>query len=330
MNTPLLLITWRRPHTLRKVVDAIRQVAPTQLFVASDGPSLERPGEAEKVAESRDVIANEVDWPCTIKYLYSDVNQGCRLGVSRAITWFFEQVEEGIILEDDCIPHPDFFGYCTTLLSRYRYDSRIWSVCGSSFQKGNRRGEASYYFSIHGDSWGWASWRRAWFHYADAEDAWFRFRDSGRLDDIFPIPAERRYWRDLLDRLFIDGVPDTWDYQWWLASWMNNGLHAWPNSCLITNQGFDDSGTHTFWQNDFSTLPLEPLGPLTHPEFILPCRQADEFAFVYRRDGLHGILLDAYEQEKRILGSFHPWYLRIKNLRDRGVASYLRSKLPLR
>ena len=124
--TPLLLIAWRRPHTLRQVIDAIRPVAPTRLFVACDGPNPDRPGEAEKVAATRQVIEQEIDWPCQIERLYSDVNQGCRLGVSRAISWFFEQVEEGIILEDDCVPHPDFFPYCASLLERYRHDLRVW------------------------------------------------------------------------------------------------------------------------------------------------------------------------------------------------------------
>ncbi|MDI9406541.1 MAG: hypothetical protein QM522_07510 [Chitinophagaceae bacterium] len=118
MNTPLLLIAWRRPHTLRQVIDAIRPVAPTRLYVACDGPNPDRPGEAEKVAATRAVIETEIDWPCQIERLYADVNQGCRLGVSLAISWFFEQVEEGIILEEDCVPHPDFFPYCTTLLER--------------------------------------------------------------------------------------------------------------------------------------------------------------------------------------------------------------------
>jgi len=108
-DTPLLLIAWRRPPTLRQVIDAIRPVAPTRLYVACDGPNPERPGEAKKVAATRAVIEQEIDWPCQIEKLYSDVNQGCRLGVSHAITWFFEQVEEGIILEDDYVPHPDFF-----------------------------------------------------------------------------------------------------------------------------------------------------------------------------------------------------------------------------
>jgi hypothetical protein len=150
-------------------------VAPKRLYVACDGPNPDCPGEAEKVAATRAVIEQEIDWPCQIERLYSDVNQGCRLGVSRAISWFFEQVEEGIILEDDCVPHPDFFPYCTALLERYRHDMRIWSVCGSNFQLGHRRGDASYYFSIHGDSWGWATWRRAWVCHESAVTNWAEY-----------------------------------------------------------------------------------------------------------------------------------------------------------
>ena len=109
MNTPLLLIAWRRPHTLRQLIDAIRPLAPTRLYVACDGPNPDRPGEAQKVSETRKVIQHEIDWPCEIERNFSDVNQGCRLGVSRAISWFFSHVDEGIILEDDCIPSIKFF-----------------------------------------------------------------------------------------------------------------------------------------------------------------------------------------------------------------------------
>jgi hypothetical protein len=56
------------------VIDAIGPVAPTRLFVACDGPSPERPGEAEKVAAIRQLIEQEIDWPCQIELLYSVVN----------------------------------------------------------------------------------------------------------------------------------------------------------------------------------------------------------------------------------------------------------------
>jgi len=119
-NCPILLIAWRRPETLRQVIDAIRPLAPSRIFVACDGPNPERPGEAEKVFATRAVIEHEIDWPCQIERLYYDVNQGCRLGVSRAITWFFQQVGESIILEDDCVPHPDFFPYYATMPENFR------------------------------------------------------------------------------------------------------------------------------------------------------------------------------------------------------------------
>ena len=326
-SPPLLLIVWRRPHTLRQVIDAIRPVAPTRLFVACDGANPENPGEEEKVAATRAVIEHEIDWPCQIQHLYSDVNHGCRLGVSRAITWFFEQVEEGIILEDDCVPHPDFFPYCTSLLERYRHDTRVWSICGSNFQLGNKRGDASYYFSIHGDSWGWATWRRAWKHYHEGELQWFSFRDSERLDDVFAIPQEREYWREILNLLFIDGLPSAWDYQWWLTSWMNNGLHAWPNSLLVSNRGFDSDATHTFWDNDFASPILEELGDLRHPEFVVPCRAADEFAFLYRRSGLARMKEAEAAAEATKYGWIYPWILRRRQLKEEGMIPYFTSRI---
>jgi len=285
MDTPVLLIVWRRPDTLRQVINAIRPLAPSRLYVACDGPDPERSGEAEKVAATRAVIDCEIDWPCEIKRLYSEINQGCRLGVSRAITWFFEQVEEGIILEDDCIPHPDFFSYCTNLLDRYRNDTRIWSICGSNFQLGHNRGSASYYFSIHGDSWGWATWRRAWLNYASAQESWLEFRDAKRFDDVFAIPNERLYWTEILDLEFLEGKTNTWDYQWWCACWMNHALHAWPNVNLVKNAGFNDDGTHTLIPSAFAEIEVEALGPLTHPTFVLPSTRADSFAFYHRRSG---------------------------------------------
>jgi hypothetical protein len=117
---------------LRQVIDAIRPVAPIRLFIACDGPSSERSGEAEKVAATRQIIEQEIDWPCQIERLYSDVNQGCSIGPIRAISWFFEQVEQGIILGDDYVVHPVFFHYWPTLLGHYRNDTQAWCIRGNN------------------------------------------------------------------------------------------------------------------------------------------------------------------------------------------------------
>lgn len=245
MYTPVLLVAWRRPNTLRQVINAIRPVAPKRLFVACDGPNPNRPGEAEKVAATRFVIENEIDWPCQVERFYSDVNQGCRLGVSGAITWFFEQVEEGIILEDDCVPHPFFFTYCTTLLERYRNDMRVWCISGNNFQNGKWHGDASYYFSRYSHCWGWASWRSRWQHYDSNLNGWPALRDSPLLSTIFEDSIERSYWSGIWQRLLDVGQPDSWAYRWTFSCLVNSGLTALPIRNLVRNVGFGEDSTHT-------------------------------------------------------------------------------------
>ena len=278
LNTPLLLIAWRRPHTLRQVIDAIRPLAPIRMYVACDGPNPERPGEAEKVAATRRVIEQEIDWPCQIERLYSDVNQGCRVGVSRAISWFFDQVEEGIILEDDCVPHPDFFIYCTSLLERYRHDMRVWCISGNNFQDGQWRGDGSYYFSRYNHCWGWASWRRCWQHYDGNLGNWPCIRDSGLMETIFSDPVERKYWSRIWQRLLDQGKPDTWDYQWTFTCLINSGLTALPNHNLVRNVGFGVDATNTTGRA-IDTSVGEGIDASRNPSFILSDSIADRYTF---------------------------------------------------
>jgi len=277
-TAPLLLVAWRRPHTLRQVINAIRPVAPTRLYVACDGPNPQRPGEAEKVAATRAVIEHEIDWPCQIERLYSDVNQGCHLGVSRAITWFFEQVEEGIILEDDCVPHPDFFPYCSTLLERYRHDTRVWCISGNNFQNGQWRGDGSYYFSRYNHCWGWASWRRCWQHYDADLSQWPALRESGRLDTVFEDPLERTYWSGIWQRRLDTGEPDTWDYQWTFTCLANSSLTALPNRNLVSNVGFGEDASHTTG-GAINTTISEGIDPTHHPSFLLRDAVADRYTY---------------------------------------------------
>ena len=278
MDTPVLLIAWRRPQTLFQVIDAIRPIAPTRLFVACDGPNPDRSGEVDKVAETRALIEREIDWPCQIERFYSDINQGCRLGVSRAITWFFEQVEEGIILEDDCVPHPDFFPYCQILLERYRTDTRVWCISGNNFQNGQWRGDGSYYFSRYNHCWGWASWRRCWQNYDAGLSHWPALRDSGFLSTMFEDPIERQYWSRIWQLLLDRGQPDTWDYQWTFTCFVNGGLTALPNRNLVNNVGFGEDATHTT-TGSINTAINDGIDPTCHPSFLLRHAEADRYTF---------------------------------------------------
>ena len=125
LKTAVLFLVFNRPDTTKQVFKAIRQAKPPRLYVAADGPRADKPGEAEKVEQARR-IAMQVDWDCEVKTLFREKNLGCGKAVSSAIDWFFENEEEGIILEDDCLPSQSFFWFCEELLERYRLDMQSW------------------------------------------------------------------------------------------------------------------------------------------------------------------------------------------------------------
>jgi len=275
-GVPILLVAWRRPETLRQVIYAIRKVQPTRLYVACDGPSPGRPGEAEKVLATKKVIEDEINWSCHVECLYSEINQGCRLGVSRAISWFFDQVEEGIILEDDCVPHPDFFSYCDELLDRYRNDARIWWISGTNARLGSIPSENSYFISRYGHCWGWATWRTRWTHYDRDLSSLSSFLKTHGFHSLFPDRRQAHFWRKQLLRLRDVHYPDTWDYQWSYTCLINGGLSVVPSSNLVSNIGFDQDATHT--KNSYGALctqVTQSIMPLRHPEFLLPDPSVD-------------------------------------------------------
>jgi hypothetical protein len=278
LKTAVLFLVFNRPDTTRQVFEAIRQAKPPRLYVAADGPREGKLGEVECVEEVR-TIATAVDWPCEVKTLFRDKNLGCKKGVNSAITWFFEHEEQGIILEDDCLPHLDFFSFCENLLDRYLSDERIFAITGNNFQNSTWRGDASYYFSKYNHVWGWASWRRAWKYYQGDINFWPKWKTSDAWKKFKSDKIERKYWKKIFDRCY-SGQIDTWDYQWTLSTWYKNGLTATPNVNLVSNIGFGSSATHTELKRfKYSNLPLQEIGKILHPIEIKRNINADKYNF---------------------------------------------------
>ncbi|MBY5267709.1 glycosyltransferase family 2 protein [Spiribacter salinus] len=275
-QTAVLFLVFNRPDTTAQVFEAIRQAKPPRLYVSADSPREGRAGEAERVAKVRE-IATAVDWPCELRTLFREENLGCKYAVSNAITWFFEQEEQGVILEDDCLPHPDFFTFCETLLNRYVADERVSVITGNNFQQGQHRGEASYYFSKYNHCWGWASWRRAWQHYQGDLPFWPTWSASGAWARHTPDKVERRYWEKIFDRVRA-GQIDSWAYPWTASVWCHGGLTATPNVNLVSNIGFGEDSTHTSSANSpLANLPVGVIGNFTHPQRIEQDNDADRF-----------------------------------------------------
>jgi hypothetical protein len=269
-DTPVLLIVFNRPDKVEQMVAALREIKPSTLYIAADGPRDNRPTDSERCTATRAVIET-IDWPCTVHKRYQDKNLGCKIGVSSAITWFFENVEAGIILEDDCIPTLDFFLYATDMLTRYQ-DSTVMHINGTTFTQATD--SLSYHFSHIPLVWGWATWRRAWQHYDVAMTTLPQTVQAMRGRNMFNSSAFRAFWTRLFMHIITAQV-DTWDAQWVHTVFAHNGICITPRSNLIHNIGFDTDATHTTESVAFAR-PHERLPfPLNHPATLAIDTAAD-------------------------------------------------------
>jgi len=271
----VLFLIFNRPDTTALVFQQIRLAQPQRLYIAADGPRPNKAGDAELCAQARSII-EKIDWECEVKTLFRDVNLGCKYNVSSAVSWFFEQEEEGIILEDDCLPSKDFFRFCDELLIKYRNDTRVSQITGCNVQFGKKWGDASYYFSNNVEVWGWASWRRVWKDYdvemsrdlnIDVQELIIRLYGSEVLASKF---------NEIFSELKANKI-DTWDYQLKFLNFFENGLCVIPNVNLISNIGFRSDGTHTVTENHpYANIPFEDLPEvLIEPTSFVPHKEAD-------------------------------------------------------
>jgi hypothetical protein len=299
VTAPVLLIAFNRPETTARVLEAIRAAAPRRLFVAVDGPRKGALRDEKKQAEVLEVIRSGIGWKCDVKYLVQETNLGCGQAPARAISWFFENVPEGIILEDDCLPAPQFFPFCTSILERYREEPRVAHIGGFNCQSGRIRGNASYYFSRYFHCWGWASWRRAWEGFDIEMKDYRQFLSEKGLESLFPRRSVREFWKANFDDA-AHGDGSVWDYQWVYHNLKRDRVAVVPNWNMIENIGFGEEATHTRAPDRrlppvASNIPAD----IVHPSFILSCRAADEYT--YRHQLRLGRFHDVKQVVKRIL-----------------------------
>jgi hypothetical protein len=274
MKTAILFLIFNRPQTSEKVFQTIKEAKPPRLYIAADGPRKDRQEEREKCEETRR-IATQIDWDCEVKTLFRDENLGCGKAVSDAISWFFRNEEEGIILEDDVLPHPDFFPYCEELLEKYRNVDEVKFISGRNYLFGEKVNNDSYYFSAFSYVWGWAAWRKTWeiydFTLQNKDEKDFEKAVRYYFDDMNEI----RFWKIMFKKMKYRTI-DTWDYQLTISLWFNRALSIIPNTNLVQNIGFDADATHTKKTNlRITEYKGDFILPLQHPDKIVQNKEAD-------------------------------------------------------
>jgi hypothetical protein len=284
LDVPVLLVIYRRPEATRRVFEAIAGAKPRRLFIAADGAATSADRDACDAARA---TVSRIDWECEVSHDFSDENLGLNRRMLSAIDRVFKESESAIILEDDCLPHPRFFTFCSAMLDRYRDDSRIVHVSGECY-RAQRVDDDSYFFSKYPLAWGWATWRRAWSIFDAQMASWPRVRTEPEARALFESVDEREYWMstfDLLHREQSAGRMGSWDYAWYYAC-MTNGLSIHPAVNLVANIGSGPAASHTL---DLAALANRPTGPfeepLQHPSVVIRDRQADLDTFDRRFPG---------------------------------------------
>lgn len=318
-NTPILFICFNRPQHTQKVLEVICAQHPQNLYIFQDCARENNASDVVKCGEVRNVINNIVSkYSLSPQYYYPPNNMGCGPGPASAITWFFKHVDQGIIIEDDALPHPDFFSYCEELLERYKNDHKIMAI-GSMHLDDKTYGDGSYYFSMMNRTFcAWATWRRVWNLY-DYRLLSISCGDlANTLKTFYKCDWRMRdYWCDRLEEIHKDALNDTsWDQQLWMTIWLNHGKGIMPNVNLSSNIGFDTLATHTFNSSSPAANRItHSILPLQHPSNRDIIRQADfRFQKIYFDCMSYGVnLLRALPYKlnkkiKKILNHSGPWF----------------------
>lgn len=240
-KVPILFLIFNRLESTKKVFNQIKLYQPDYLYISSDGPRNNVEGENAKCEEVRDFILNNIDWDCEVFTLFRDTNLGCGKAVHQGINWFFENVEEGIILEDDCFPDLSFFEFASQMLEKYRDSESVMHVSGVSMLPVQLRQIDAYYFSKYPSIWGWATWKSSWKKY---DFSMKTMNDFGDLNSSFIDFNQYIYWKDRFE-LMKNNKFDTWDYQWLFSIWLNKGISITPLNNLVINIGFSSEANHT-------------------------------------------------------------------------------------
>lgn len=265
----VLFLAFNRPDLFRRVSGAVGQAGPRPVFVSIDGPRAGRPDDTILCGEVRK-LAESLEWATEVHLKAEPQNLGCGRAVSSAISWALSQVEELIIIEDDCLPATSFLLMCDELLQRYRDDERVMQIAGTNWGAAeDRYGGHSYAFNAFAPIWGWATWRRAWQYYEFRMESWPRIKSSGLIDGMALSPRFRKIMQYEWDMVYAGG--GTWDHQWQYTVLRQNGLSISPHRNLVANLGFRaDATNYTGLDRVFSFLPVEQIDfPLKHPPEVM-------------------------------------------------------------
>lgn len=243
---PILITTFRRPKFLKILLEKLSDYD-GDVFIWMNGPANE--SDEDLILESSRVIDSFINLKIASVKI-NEVHYSSGHSIALAITWFFQNVSSGIILEDDIIPSADFLKVTNAALNVYENDINIGSILGSNFTPKDSISDSRFIYrcSSFVSSWGWATWKSRWDVFESELNDWKTY--ERHLPESVNTYFGRRKWHAIHSQI-AGGHFDAWDYRWQFAGWKHGLLHLAPNYNLVENIGFDSHATHTFQKPDW-------------------------------------------------------------------------------
>jgi hypothetical protein len=247
MSAPIALFVYNRPAHTRRTVDALQKNSGSRqsdLFVFSDGPKDQ--SQYRAVQEVRKYIS-EISGFKSLHVIEREANYGLANSIIEGVSLLCQEYNRAIVLEDDLITSENFLDYMNRALEKYQDEESVMQIAGYMFPV-QLKSSTDAIFLPFVNSWGWATWARAWKHFDPSAKAYSRIKEDKALRKKFEIDGCYPYFK-LLKRQ-LEGEIDSWAIRLHLSVFMREGLTLYPVTSLIQNIGKDGSGTH------FRKIPL--------------------------------------------------------------------------
>lgn len=239
---PIILFVYNRPKHTRRTLEALEKnllAKDSLLYIISD--AAKNADAVENVNSVRAIIREAWDFK-HITIIERQKNWGLAENVIDGVTKIINEHDKAIVLEDDLETSPYALTYFNDALHRYAHEERVMEISGYMYpvEHPNRLPKA-FFFRV-ANSWGWATWKRAWDHFnpdIDSLTKHFKRKDIKR----FSIEGKENFWKQVKE--FKTGKINSWAIRWYLSVFNQDGLVLYPRQSMVQNIGTDGSGTHS-------------------------------------------------------------------------------------
>ena len=239
---PIIIFAFNRLDSLKNSIASLLynlESADSDLFVFVDGAREQKDGEKEKVRAVQEYVKSISGFK-SLNYTFSPENKGLGASIIAGVTEVISKYGRAIVLEDDLLVQPNFLAFINQGLEKYQYEGKIFSICGYT----NKISVPCTYFEdayvcTRSSSWGWATWADRWNSvdwvlepFAQYESQKSAFNKWGGSDCFGMLKG----WHE--------GRNKSWAIRFCFSQFLQDKLSVFPVKSLVSNDGFDGSGTN--------------------------------------------------------------------------------------